>query len=272
MRRIKITRGNLLPPPDWNQFKQFLLHGMNDKTAAERIRYSKQFVSVLTSGDASPLMQVTPDKRIHAMKGLASLARFTGQYDYWMQIKRRYNLTWTSGRENLTAFQRFFDDSRTLDSMLQWVREAIQVVPPHMGKIIRFNTLTGLRPNEAIAAVRLLNTRGVYEHQYYNTERQTLEHFRFHEVFLRRTKSAYVSIVTKEMLSAIAPLGHKHPTYEAIVQVRTFCSEMSPWVLQEGIRFLASQVGYRVRNCRLAAGTCPSDGICKALFHARSFT
>jgi hypothetical protein len=26
-----------------------------------------------------------------------------------------------------------------------------------MGEIIRFNTLTGLRPNEAIAAIRLLN-------------------------------------------------------------------------------------------------------------------
>lgn len=44
-------------------------------------------------------------------------------------------LTNTCSYEVLAAFSRFFDDSRTLDSMLQWVRDAIQVLPPYMGKL-----------------------------------------------------------------------------------------------------------------------------------------
>ncbi|MDQ4067850.1 MAG: hypothetical protein M3114_09720, partial [Thermoproteota archaeon] len=214
---------------DWDQFKQFLLQEgrTNAKTTGERIRYAKQFVNVLQTGDAQPLVQVTPDKRIHAMKGLASLSRFLGCYDTWLQIRQRYNLKWSTGNENLAAFQRFFDDSKTLDTMLQWVREAVKVLPEHMAAIIKFNVLTGLRPAEAIQAVRLLNTTNVNNHviniqaphQYYNPERQALEHFRFPEIFLRRTKSAYISIIELEQLSAIAQMRGKTttpPTYEVL--------------------------------------------------------
>jgi hypothetical protein len=211
---------------DWDQFKQFLLQRTNAKTTGGRLRYAKKFVSVLQTGDAQPLLlQVTPDKRIHAMKALASLSRFLGCYDTWLQIRQRYNLKWSTGNENLAAFERFFDDSKTLDSMLQWVREAIKVLPAAMGEIIKFNCMTGLRPNETIQAVRLLNStsssslsstpqkRGSI---YYNQERQTLEHFRFPEIFLRRTKSAYISIIELEQLSAIAQMRGKTPTYEVL--------------------------------------------------------
>jgi hypothetical protein len=73
-----VTRRGIIDIIDWNQFQQFLLQRTNTKTTGERIRYSKQFVSVLQTGDASPLLQLRPDKRIHVMKGLASLSRFLG--------------------------------------------------------------------------------------------------------------------------------------------------------------------------------------------------
>ena len=204
---------------DWDQFKQFLLQRTNAKTTGERLRYTKQFMNVLQTGNAQSLLQVTPDKRIHAMKGLASLSRFLGCYDTWLQIRQRYNLKWSTGNESLAAFQRFFDDSKTLDTMLDWVRKAIrEVLPADMGKIIKFNCMTGLRPNEAIAAIRLLNAQctTTTTQQYYNPERQCLEHFRHPEVFLRRTKTAWISFITKEQLSAIGILGCKTHSYVAI--------------------------------------------------------
>lgn len=76
-KRTKITRGNPAVV-DWQQFHQFLLQRMNEKTAADRLRYAKQFVRVLTNGDAQPLLQLKPDKRIHAMKAIGSLSRFLG--------------------------------------------------------------------------------------------------------------------------------------------------------------------------------------------------
>jgi hypothetical protein len=209
---IKITKGN--HNYHYQLFQQYLLQRMNPKTAGDRMRYAKQFYNVLETGDAQPLLQLKPDKRIHAMKGLASLSRFLGCYDNWLALRRRYNLTWSTGNESLATFERFFDDSRTLDSMLQWVREAIQVLPPHLGEIIRFNVLTGLRPNETITAVRLINNPETFK-TLYNEERGTLEHFRFPSLFLRRTKFAYVSIVNKEILGIVQNIANT-PTYEAI--------------------------------------------------------
>ncbi len=265
--RLKITRGNNPIIIDWISFKQFLLQRANDKTTGERLRYAKQFVGVLQTGDAQPLLQVTPDKRIHAMKGLASLARFTGQYDYWMQIKRRYNLTWTSGNENLAAFERFFDDKRSLDSMLQWVKAANRVLPPHLGEIIKFNVLTGLRPSEALQAVRLFNGCQNFGLHYHNPERQTLEHFRFPEIFLRRTKSAYISIITQEQLSRIAQTGSKTPTYE-VLRFRleragvkcnlAYCRKIfGSWLRQHG--------GIESETVDLLQGASPAVGICSSL-------
>jgi hypothetical protein len=75
-------------------------------------------------------LQLSPDKRIHAMKALLScLGKFTGKYEQWQQIRRRYKLTWSTGNESLATFERFFDDSKTLDTMLDWVKDAIKVLP-----------------------------------------------------------------------------------------------------------------------------------------------
>ena len=107
---------------------------MTPKTAGDRLRYGKQFASVLQTGNAQSVLQLPPNKRIHIMKGLASLARFVGTYDTWIQIRQRYNLRWSTGNEALSTFQGFFlDDSKTMDTMLQWVKKAISVLPSSMG-------------------------------------------------------------------------------------------------------------------------------------------
>lgn len=90
-------------------------------------------------------------------------------------------------------------------------KEAIKVLPAGKKDIIKFNCLTGLRPSEAIESVRLLNKRVILPIQYYNPERQTLEHFRFPQIFLRRTKSAYVSIVNREILGIAQNIGKTPP-------------------------------------------------------------
>jgi hypothetical protein len=62
-------------------------------SAGDRLRYAIQFADVLQTGEASTLLQLPPDKRIHIMKTLTLLARFQGCYDRWMQIHQRYGLT-----------------------------------------------------------------------------------------------------------------------------------------------------------------------------------
>jgi hypothetical protein len=83
-------------------------------------------------------------------------------------------------------------------------------LPARMAAVVKFACLTGLRPSEAVESARLLNARSAgTRSSYYNQERQALEHFRFPEIFIRRTKKAYISFVTKEQLSGIGLLRGK---------------------------------------------------------------
>jgi hypothetical protein len=229
----------------WQQFHNFLLQQMTVKTAEDRLRYARKFQQTLYTGDATALLQLSPNKRIHVMKALSALARFTGRSDVWQSIYQKYQLSWSTGTEKLDVFQRFFDDSKTLDRMIQWAKEAISVLPPDIAAAIKFNCLTGLRSSEVVECVRLLNVpsnSGEYNY-YYNPERQCLEHFRYPEIFLRRTKAAYISLVNDEIL-AIAKSIKKIPTINALkMQCKHRCLSMqlkycrkiyASWLRQQG--------------------------------------
>lgn len=155
------------------------------------------------------------------MEALAAYAKYTGYYERWQEIRKRYSLHWTNGDESLQAFNRFFNSELDFDSMLQRIKEMSGIIPAYMGKIIKFACLIGLRPSEVVECVRLLNSKNITSKEigkikYYNPESQCLEHFRFPEIFLRHTKKAFISYVTLDNLQPIANLGPKTPTLNAI--------------------------------------------------------
>jgi hypothetical protein len=109
--------GTAKPPPahlstttiDWQQFKQYMLQRMTPLVVEDRLRYAKQYASILIGNvDSNILNQLSPNKRIHIMKALSSLARFTGKTEEWRQIRQQYQLSWSTGTEKLDAFQRVF--------------------------------------------------------------------------------------------------------------------------------------------------------------------
>ena len=158
------------------------------------------------------------------MKALSALARFTGNQDAWLAIRKRYGLQWSTGTEKIDAFTRFFDDSRSLDNMLHWLREAIRVLPTQYSRFLLFCTLTGLRGSEAIESVRLINCllvdksvtgNNLVNVEYYNPEQKILQHYRFPELFIRRTKAVYISVVNDEIIGIANGIG-KTPTLNGL--------------------------------------------------------
>ncbi len=70
------------PQIDWHQFHNFLLQRMTLTTAQDRLRYAKRYGSVLKSaGIPDDFLQLSPNKRIHIMKAISCLAKFTGRTD-----------------------------------------------------------------------------------------------------------------------------------------------------------------------------------------------
>jgi hypothetical protein len=159
------------------------------------------------------------------MVSLANLAKYEGYYDYWQQTRHRYSLKSSTGNDSLQCLQLFFNPSLALGAMLQWVREAIRVLPVPTGTIIRFNCLTGLRPVEAVESVRLIKESSRATSQYYKPERQCLEHFRFPKYFCD-TQRRHTSASSRRSsfrglaLWAVKPL----PTWNAI---RLACNRRS---------------------------------------------
>ncbi len=181
------------------------------RTTKDIVNYARRFGLVLESGDASVLLTLSPRPRHHAMTALANLGKFTGRYDRWLEIRRRYNLRWSKGYDAMAAFERFFNPMMSVEAMIGRVKGMMRVLPADMAAVIRFACLVGLRATEVCESVRLINDREALT-SYYRPERQTLEHFRFSDVFIRQTKKAYISFVTKEQLSEIALLGRKTPS------------------------------------------------------------
>ena len=160
--------------------------------------------------------------------------------------------------DSIKHFERFFNPELSLENMLQRIRDMISSLSPFMSKIIKFGVLTGLRASEVCESVKLLTCPRQLEH-YYDKERQALEHFRFPEIFLRQTKKAYISFITKEQLSAIGILDCKtplpksqHATVYQSLSTPTYSNEHAP--NPQDICFMAKKGRNSTRDCRPAAG------------------
>jgi hypothetical protein len=178
---------------------------MTPKTAEDRLRYAKQYAHVLTSWSPHELQQLSPNKRIHVMKALSSLARYTGTQSDWLAIRQRYGLQWSTGTEKLDSFTRFFSDENSLEKMIDSLKQARQVLPKAYGDILLFCALTGLRNSECIESINLIRDPEQFK-IYYNESKQCLEHFRYKELFLRRTKSAYITVCDNQLLGIVQKL------------------------------------------------------------------
>jgi hypothetical protein len=96
------------------------------------MRYAKRYGDLLANNgrlSCNLLLSAPPNKRIHIMKALSSVTRFTGRSEHWRQMRQKHGLQWSTGTEKIDAFTRFFDDSQSLDNMIEWLREALQVLP-----------------------------------------------------------------------------------------------------------------------------------------------
>jgi hypothetical protein len=201
----------------WIGFKKYLeSERQSASSIRDKLSYGRRYYNVLVSANASELHSLTGDKKSHAMKALASLAKFLGRYDRWLDLVRRYRLKWSSPDKSIKAFKSLFDsesEGKNLDSMLRWIRDVSVALPAEYRKILLFNTLTGLRPDEAQKAIYLVKTN---EKDYIDRDRMILKHYLFPNTFLRQTKNAYISIINQDILEMAKDTPNKEHYYPSL--------------------------------------------------------
>jgi len=183
----------------WIGFKSYL-KGINQSEVniQNKINYSKKYYYVLETGNAQELLSGSFKVRNHTMKALSSLSKFLGRYDEWKEIIERYQLKWSDSNKSIKVFNAIFQNGDdNYSSMLKWLKDIVAVLAKDYQNIILFNTLTGLRPDEAQKAIWLIKIK---ENEYVDKERGILKHYQFPSIFLRQTKNAYVSIINEQIL------------------------------------------------------------------------
>jgi intergrase/recombinase len=202
-------------PTFWKDFEQYLLTKMRKDTANYQLSCSKKYWSVLADENANPLLALSSDKKVHVMKSLSSLSKYLGIYDHWQKIRENYQLKW-SEQNNLEIFKKITDNNYSFNSMIKWISETCKTIPLEHANAIIFCTLTGLRAEECFQSIRLFNSNE--KAKYLNKNNMTLEHFRYPNIFLRRTKNAYITIVNSEILELIR-YNMKMPNYKSLNKI-----------------------------------------------------
>jgi hypothetical protein len=194
----------------WLGFQSYLSKNNNHLGTRDRLSYAMKYASILDTGDARHLLELNNEKRIHIMKSLSALAKYTGRYDRWQQIREKFQLKWSNG-DSLGAFNSISNRKNDLNNMLCWLKNTCSTLPQEYADVLMFNTLTGLRPSEAYSSIRLIHANS---ENYLNNDTRILEHFRFHQ-FIRQTKKAYISIVNDRILE-MARSAHKDVSYNQL--------------------------------------------------------
>jgi intergrase/recombinase len=118
---------------------------------------------------------------------------------------------------NDSAFDSFLRIVNNKHSNLgSWYSDMQLSLRPNEKLYLKFVLTTGLRKAEAqkpmALIIKLFNEGKLYS--YYNSDLQMLEHWRFPQLFFRKTKMVYFSIVPKELVAKIA--NSKPVSYYAI--------------------------------------------------------
>ena len=200
---------------NWINYREYLTQNLNERIARERYNTSIKYVKFLTNPEETirELLVFTPDKRLHAMKALTSLSKYLGKYDEWRQVLKKYNITWSTGKDSLKMFDELVNGDDNYSTMLTWIKNAISIIPSDKSKVIIFNTLTGLRPDEAIKSISILNND---RERYWDKKNGILQHYKFPIEFIRRTKKVYISVISDSIVNEYCPQKSSTNSYEAI--------------------------------------------------------
>ena len=169
----------------------------------------------MLSGSLRELDLLSPYVRDHAVKALTALSKYLGMYQEFRNKMKSYGVK-RLRRDAFTSFLRILNNNNS--NILNWYRKAVIKLRPDEQLFLRFASVTGLRKNEAIQSFNLiirLHENADLE-KYHNEKLNCLEHFKFKDIFLRRTKNAYISFVSKSLIKEIAT--SKQVTYPAIIK------------------------------------------------------
>jgi intergrase/recombinase len=147
---------------------------------------------------------LTEDKKGHVLKGLSALAKYLGIYQDFQTMIQNYGLSWVGKNKDDVVIERM-TKIQDPGEVYAWIRQ-VKAARPELSEFMDFMAITGLRLEESVNSWNMIIkfSREDKLSNYYNADKEILEHYKFKETFIRPTKKAFISIVPKDFVEKIA--------------------------------------------------------------------
>ncbi|HIE15057.1 TPA: hypothetical protein EYP70_07280 [Candidatus Bathyarchaeota archaeon] len=190
---------------NWDSFEDWVrkTHHKGSESVSGTVRYAKRYSFILFNpSEASILQTFTRDKRRLVMASLANLSEYLGIYDWWKYIVEKADLKY----EKRTSLEVVTDILNShIKGTKQWLLKAVKTLPKPHSTVLVFNALTGLRPTEGCLSCKLITELSSKRelNKYLDKELMMLQHFKFKDLFLRKSKNCYISFISKDLLNLV---------------------------------------------------------------------
>ena len=182
----------------WTDYREWL-YGKYSKTWARGVFNLSRKYHYMICGNLRDLDSFSKWKRNNTLKALIALSKYLGIYEQFKAKIKGYGIKW----ENQSSVESFLRMMNRKDGLMDWVKKSTNVLDKNLSTFIEFVMLSGIRRGEAINAFNLLirlNKTGKLS-SYYNSDLQSLEHFRFEDTFMRRTKNVFFTFLPKTFIN-----------------------------------------------------------------------
>ena len=188
---------------DWNSFEEWLKKDHIERVARDMTSYAQKHIDCLTKRDLSAVALLSPGKRRMIMASLAALSKFLGMYEDWRQLTRQYSLKW-AGRSSADIVIDRLTKVQNPDEVFQWIHQ-VKTEAPELSDFIELMAITGMRLIESFNCYNLIISlsRSGNLKDYYDSDKEVLQHFRYKETFIRKGKKAFISFVPKDLMEKI---------------------------------------------------------------------
>jgi hypothetical protein len=189
---------------DWDAFFDWLKANHREDVSKNMLSYAKRYGSFIFNGNFKQLCSLPQTIRPNVIKSLSALSKFLGRHEEFKRLMKAYGLSWRGKSADELVIERF---SKVVNpnEIWEWIRQ-VKAVRPELSDFLDFMAVSGLRCNEAIESYNLiikLSKSGKLS-EYYDSDREVLEHYKFKDLFLRKSKKAFASFVPKDLVQRIA--------------------------------------------------------------------
>jgi hypothetical protein len=187
---------------DLTEYRDYLLSNFSRSYALQMFSKALKYFDCYKNPQL--ISSVPVSVRGSVLKAMANLAKYLGNYEGYKVRLSNCGVKWVNSDGAFSSFLRIVNNNHS--NLGEWYKTAQNILRDNEKLWLRFNLLTGLRKQESINSFNLIIQLSQQNKlsEYYNAEIGILEHFKYADLFFRKTKMVYISIVNKDLISEIA--------------------------------------------------------------------